>query len=143
MDCIFFCPQSLYYRYNKTTTKSIAQLSYMICKKLIITIIQYPWVKYFILRTKFKLFLKFSIFESISLTSIILNILEKRKYAYYPSWSINSSFSFYKALLLFLFYNHSTVKPNTHDSTRQFTKEIPLPSWQQPEKILMTTWDPP
>jgi hypothetical protein len=28
-----------------------------------------------------------------------------------------SSFGFYKALLLFLFYNHSTVKPIHHDNT--------------------------
>jgi muramoyltetrapeptide carboxypeptidase len=45
------------------------------------------------------------------------------------SWSINSSFSFYKALLFFFCFTIiQQSSPNTHDSTRQFTKEIPFAS---------------
>jgi hypothetical protein len=51
------------------------------------------------------------------------------------SWSINSSFSFYKALI-FIFvlqsFNSQAQTPMTAPANLQ--KEIPLPSWQQPEK---------
>jgi hypothetical protein len=57
-------------------------------------------------------------------------------------WSINS-FGFYKALLLFFCFTIiQQSSPNTNDTTH-LKKEIPLPFWQQPEKILMTTCNPP
>jgi muramoyltetrapeptide carboxypeptidase len=59
----------------------------------------------------------------------------KRKYAYYQSWSINSSFSFLQSLIYFFCFTIiQQSSPNTHDSTN-LQKEIPLPSWQQPENI--------
>jgi hypothetical protein len=50
------------------------------------------------------------------------------------SWSINSSFSFTKPYFYFFFLQSFNSQAQT-PMARQFTKEIPLPSWQQPENI--------
>jgi hypothetical protein len=55
------------------------------------------------------------------------------------SWSINSSFSFYKVSYFYFFVLIIQTKAQTPMKAPAITKEIPLPSWQQPEKILMTT----
>jgi hypothetical protein len=68
------------------------------------------------------------------LTSIILNILEKRKYAYYPILVYTVVLVFTKPFFYFCFTIIQQSSPNTHDSTRQFTKGDTIAILAKPEK---------